>query len=298
MFSRFAPLLFRIAVLGSVLLLLNACEDLDDRGDLSVGITDAPVDNAETLVIEFDGIELQPAEGNRVEIEFEPPKAVDLLALTGGERELLIEDESLEVGSYSSLRLRVNADEDGELDSFITINGAMTELCLGSGADSALLINQSFEIKRREELDFTIDFDLRRSVHQPEDDDCFELQPVLRLIETDNSGSISGIVDSTFLSERSCLPEQGGVVVYVYAGSDTTPDDVDGVSPEPLTSARVILDDAGNFSYRAGFLEPNGYTVALTCEANQDDPEDDDDIQFDAVNNVAVSAGEESTQDF
>ena len=46
-------------------------------GSLSVGVTDAPVDSADEVVVEFYGVELQPANGSRITFDFTDRCTVD-----------------------------------------------------------------------------------------------------------------------------------------------------------------------------------------------------------------------------
>jgi hypothetical protein len=86
----------------------------------------------------------------------------------------------------------------------------------------------------------------------------------------------------------------------VFAGAQIEPDDVDGADPDPVTSARVRLDDAsGSWAYRAAFLAPGDYTLALTCDAVADDPATDDaGIGFPASGQASVVSDQESVLDF
>ena len=92
-----------------------------------------------------------------------------------------------------------------------------------------------------------------------------------------------------------------GCAVYVYAGSNVTPDDHYEGSPV-VTAARVRFDQTtGAYRFAAGALidddaaaEP--YTVALTCAI--DDPlVDDTTVVFGAPQNMDVNAGQTVTAD-
>ena len=57
---------------------------------------------------------------------------------------------------------------------------------------------------------------------------------------------------------------------------------MEGADSEPLASADVKpdLNEQGQYGYRVAFLLPGTYTVALTCQADQDDPATDDPVSF------------------
>ena len=98
-----------------------------------------------------------------------------------------------------------------------------------------------------------------------------------------------------------------GNAVYVFAGAGVTPDDIDGVAPEPLTIAEVQYDaESGRYGYAAPFLAPGSYTVAFTCQAASDAVPDvenpgadvDDPLAFSAGVDATVVADEVTTVDF
>ena len=93
---------------------LAACNSDDDgsTGRISVAITDAPVDFADAVVVQFTGVELKPKEGAAFSRDFTAPKTLDLLAFQNGERAMLLDDEEVPAGEYLWMRLKVLADPD------------------------------------------------------------------------------------------------------------------------------------------------------------------------------------------
>jgi len=71
--------------------------------------------------------------------------------------------------------------------------------------------------------------------------------------------------------------------VYIFEGSDVVADD-EGSATSPITSS--LLDD--QYQYEIGFINAGDYTLALTCTADLDDPELDDDIVFVQSANVTI----------
>lgn len=284
-------------VLPALLLTLAACggnNDSDMQGRMSLAVTDAAVDNATRVVVEFTGVTVMPANGDAVSFDFNEPRQIDLLALNGGESELLLDDVTLDAGDYNWVRLSVNAGRDAS-DSFIELDDGTTHaLFIPSGNQSGLKIVQGFIVPVNATSDFTIDFDLRKSVVDPQNASTeYILKPVLRMVDNTEVGAISGTVDSALATATDCSP-----AVYVYEGADVTADDV-GSGTEPVTSAIVEMNDGtGEFEYAAAFLVPGDYTAAFTCEAANDAPDADDDIAFQGTQNVTVVTGETATADF
>lgn len=281
------------------------------QGQVSVGVTDAPVDGAERVVVEFTGIELKPKSGAPIEFNFTPPMQIDLLALQGDEFEPLLVAQQVPAGEYNWMRLKLNdndcaamppgADPSG---SFIELSGGGIEaLHVPSGSETGLKLVSGFTVAAGGLTEFTVDFDLRKSVVKPTGQSCHYLKPALRVVDNAMVGTIRGTVDAALLSDSGCSDADPltGNAVYLFQNADVPPDDVDGTAPDPLTSALVNFNTAsGEFEYEIGFVLAGPYTVALTCEADLDNPEVDDSavVNFLQSGNVTVTADTVSTHDF
>lgn len=264
-------------------------------GSFSLSVTDAPVDDAENVVVEFTGVTLKPAEGDAITFTFDEPKSIDLLAQQNGNSADLLNDEELATGAYNWIRLAVNAEEDSVMDSYIQIDGSQYELDIPSGSSSGLKLNRGFTISASGNANFTIDFDLRKSIVLANGD--YKLRPTLRIVDNNEIGTITGEVDSTLLTSQCADTNAYAGVVYVYEGLGVTPDDLDGTDPEPLSSAAVSYDEEdGVYTYTAAFLEAGEYTVTYTC--NTDDSELDETLTFSGTADVTLASGATETQNF
>ncbi len=275
-------------LLLSVLLLFTACKD----GSLDLAIADAPVDGATAVVVQFSGVGLQHQNGDELRFEFDPPRSIDLLALSGGDSELLLSDVAVEADTYKRVRLFVNASRAGG-ESYVDTPQGRRALYLPEDAESGLTLEGTFEVQERETSGYTIDFDLRRSVREPEDNSTdYVLRPRLRSVETRRSGAIGGSVASGKIT-ANCSP-----AVYVYTGSSVTPDDIGGSGAQPITSDRVRLQaGSGEHRYQVAFLPPGTYTAAFTCDAARDDPAANDSPSF-TSRNTEVKEGRTTTVNF
>lgn len=266
-------------------------------GALSLGISDAPVDSAVRVVVEFTGVTIQPAEGEREEFMFDAPRQIDLLALQGGAEELLLDDETLPAGRYNWIRLHVNASMN-ESTSFIEYeDGSEFPLFIPSGNQAGLQLVSGFDVPADGSISLTIDFDLRRSVIRPPGmADNHILKPTLRLVDNSETGTIAGVIEEVLIfadEEHECSP-----AVYVYEGHGVTPTDVFD-DAGPLTTAIVEMDNEGVFGYRVALLTAGDYSVAFTCEADLDEPDAEDEIAFTGgTAEVEVVAGEETEVNF
>ena len=261
-------------------------------GTLSVGITDAAVDSAQEVWIQFSGATIQPTNGDAIDITFENAKNINLLSLQGTLSTDLISNEVLPIGSYSWIRLHVNASNDSINDSYIKLDdGSVHELWIPSGNQTGLKINTGFELTATERLNLMIDFDLRKSVVLS--NGSYTLRPTLRMVNTNSSGAIIGTIDSSQLTAPTCSDNNPatGNAVYLYEGLNTTPDDISNGSSDPFTSAGVELNVTnGNYEYVIGYIPAGSYTLAFTCQADLDDPGVNDNITFSLQENVTVVA--------
>lgn len=294
-------LLFSAVALG-----LTACgSDDPSGGTLSLSLTDAPIDGASAVVVQFTGVELQGPSG-RQSIDFDAPKTIDLLALQGSKSEILMTETDLEAGNYQWIRLKVNAVRD-TIDSYIEFDNGMDQFSMyvPSGAQTGLQLNRPFVIAAGSRTDFTIDFDLRKSVHLPGNANAdYVLRPSLRIVDNLEVGTVTGTVAAETLTNNACL--QDNTAVYLFDGNDTAADDIDGDGVEPVTSANV---DVATGAYEIGFVQAGlDYTIALTCTANLDDPEVDNandsvtpaisDVVFIDQQNISVVANNTVIADF
>lgn len=260
-------------------------------GALTLNITDAVIDDAKEVWVEFSAISLQPSNGTSFEITFNSVKKINLLALQGTLFTDLVDQVIVPAGTYDWLRLHVNATEDGVFDSYITLlDGNIYELDIPSGSQSGLKINTGYEVILNKKLNMMVDFDLRKSIILSSEK--YKLRPSLRLVNTDNTDTITGDIDISLLTAAVCSdndPETGNAV-YLFEGSDTAPDDIDGITPEPVTSANVLLNPtSGKYEYIIGFVPYGDYTLAFTCQADLDKPNEKNNIFFSYTENINVT---------
>jgi uncharacterized protein DUF4382 len=275
----------------------------NETGRLSLAITDAPVDDASSVVVQFSGVAFKRAGSapETVQNLTPSPRQLDLLQYQEGRAALLLDGVTLPAGDYEWIRLIVD-DETGVRDSYITLTGGEEcELTVPSGAESGLKLNRGFTLPADGSVALTIDFDLRKSIHAPPGQQgaaeaCTQgylMRPTLRIVDDANVGAIAGHVAGELVTEQ-CLPK-----VYVFSGAGVTPDDIEDpvVAADPLVVADVAVENGStSFAYHAAFLPPGSYTVAFTCD--DDDATADDTLTFVGAQDVTVQANLISTADF
>lgn len=282
-------------LLAAALALGGCSDDVSNTGRLTLGITDAPVDDATAVVVQFTGVELKRAGDSAETFTFDAPRQIDLLALTGTDSELLLDGVRVPSGRYEWVRLMVDANEDGVTDSYIDLeDGSRHELEVPSGDQSGLKLNTGFRVPAGGSASFTLDFDLRKSVHEPMDaGDSYKLRPTLRIVDNSRIGAIAGTVQADLVVE-GCAP-----AVYVFSGAGATPDDVDAVDGEPISSAMPELNaGTGNYDYTVGFLSEGAYTVSFTCDADDDNPETDETLVFAHTQDATVVVDQTTAVNF
>src|ERR1044072_6304598 len=140
-----------------------------DAGRVFLSNTDAPVDDASSVVIQFSGVAFK-REGEAAEVvqTLSPsPRQLNLLEYQEGRAALLLDGVTLPAGKYGWVRLIVD-NQQNVRDSYITrTTGEECELRVPSGAESGLKLNRGFTLPADGSVALTIDFDLRKSIHAP-----------------------------------------------------------------------------------------------------------------------------------
>ena len=267
----------------------------EGTGTLTLAVTDAPIDDATSVVVQFSGIAFK-REGDAPEMvqDLVPtPRQIDLLQYQDGRAALLLDGVTLPAGRYQWLRLIVDNATNVRDSYLVTSTGAECELRVPSGAESGLKLNRGFNLPADGSVALTIDFDLHQSLHAPPGQqgsglDCTQgvlLRPTLRVVDNANVGAIAGQVDATLVG-ADCVPK-----VYVFSGANVAPDDIEdvtaGTDVDPLIVAPVhVVSGATQYPYQAAFVPPGDYTLAFAC--TDDDPTIDDTLVFSPTQNATV----------
>src|SRR6266404_3733225 len=265
-------------------------------GKMTLAVGDAPVDGAQAVVVKFTGVELTANSGNPVDITFATPKTIDLLTQSGTASAVLF-SQPIRAGDYGQIRLMVTADGSAN-NSYVTLSdGTVHGLQVPSGSETGLKLVSGFTVPSSGVVDYTIDFDLRKAITCPpgQAPACI-LKPVERLVDNTSVGNIQGQITSTLPS--GCTPG-----VYLYSGAVTKPEDMNsnasGDPNQPLASKVPVATSVPPYYYQFTFLPPGTYTVAFTCEAAQDIPDQADPsvVILTPVATTAVTAGQTATVD-
>ena len=138
----------------------------DSMGSMSLRITDAPIDEASSVVVQFSEVQIRGTDTTQnINFKLDPSRSIDLLALQGSATQALFTDEAVPAGTYNEVRLLINA-EVGTVDSYIVLKqgGAQHELTVPSGSESGLKVKGNFTVPVNGSSSFTVDFDVRKSI--------------------------------------------------------------------------------------------------------------------------------------
>lgn len=275
--------------------MLTGCGgSLSTTGTMSLSVADTPVDSATSVVVTFTGVQMQGATGSPTTFTFSSPKQIDLLTTQNGKSALLLDRATVPAGIYQWIRLMIDDSQ-----STITLNdGTVHPLTMPSVAQTGLKLMSSFSVAAGSQTNFTIDFNLRKSIALA--NGSYILTPALRLINNQQIRTITGSASNTFtIGGTSVTSTTCGPAVYVYSGANKTPVDINTTSiVQPIETATLSLNNAkGSYDYKVAFLVPGDYTLVVTCAAD-DDPSTSDALTYSAAKNAIVTDNSMATVDF
>lgn len=269
----------------------------DGQGDLSLWITDAPAPDVEGLKITITGVQIQPTSGDPIEVVLDSPLEVDLLDLVNETemRDEILDNYSLPVGDYDSIRLVLD-----ETRIFLDVAGSSPGVTIPADAQDGLEVEFNVKVEDDTDLDLTIDFDVRKSLRKISDI-AYELYPSLRIVRTERTGNLAGVVDEARISDSQCengISDNEGNWVYVFSGGSANSQDIQGNDGDPLATGVVELDrSTGEYTFLIPFLPRGSYTAFFTCDGTLDDPELDNSIEMDFGNGETVEINDGETTD-
>ncbi len=263
-------------------LLLSGC----DAAWITVDLGTDPPANPEISAVQANllGLEFRKGDSTTTTLEFRDGEIVDLLDLRDGDPLRLFTNEELPAGTYTGVRLLFDPDQE---QSRVTTSEGNTRLRLAAGAFTAVSFTVEDEKESREE--FTLTLDLRQSLSFDEANDRYTLTPALRSVRTEDAARVEGSV-AVVCPAGTVLRDDGAI--YLYSGRNVQPDDLDGAEAEPFATTGVIDLGAAAFRYALRFLPAGNYTMAFTCQGDEEVPGSSENLDFRNVENVALEAGD------
>jgi len=265
-------------------------------GILNLSVSDAPIKDAAKVCIKFDGVELKKAdEGPSIDIDFDEPVVINLLANQGAVSETLISEE-VEAGTYKWIRLKVDAAtgngagvndsdptdpvcSDEENGSYLlTDTGALFNIWVPSGDETGLKLIKNITIAANNSSNYTAEWDLGKSFLAPPGLGTGEaiMKPVVKLVQNNEVGTLDGTVADELVDPAVCDPESEiapSVYVYDDDGNPDNPVNGAGGTLEPVATGLVAQEMQGMpYTYEIGFLLAGRYEVAFTCNGTDFTP--------------------------
>lgn len=235
----------------------------DGKARVSIRLTDAPGDYEQVLIEVEDVMIKTTADGNEEEgwksLSGANTGVIDLLSLTGGVTELLVNTE-LEAGYLHQIRLvlgdnnTIKVNEDGTIKEYA--------LKTPSAEQSGLKVMVGQELEAGEDYTFILDFDVDKSVVVT-GNGTYNLKPVIRMSVEEETGSIVGSVHPT--TQQVLVKAENGTM-----------------------TASAYTDAYGNFQIHG--LPAGTYKVTATPAAGLG-------LNVAVVNNVTVEKGETNNLD-
>ena len=228
--------------------------DPDEKSTLVLGITDAPIDDAQSVVITIVKIEIsKDGEGweeyFNANDEGEEEKKIDLLEYSKG-KVFLFDGQEFNAGEYGQIRLYLS--ETPEKNYIVLTEDELNKhnLDINPGIrNNGVKLVSGFEIKEGVTTSLTIDFDVRKSIvvkNPNRTPPIYSLKPTLKLITNDLSGNI--IVTEDIIDVKN-------VVYYLYPAGWTSDEIESELTEEEASLDEDLVAFEGSVSSAISFID-------------------------------------------
>jgi len=276
-------------------------------GFLSLGISDAPIHDAQKVCVTFTDIELKQMNGPSMTLTLSSPEKINLLDFQGTNAMPILTNERLPAGQYEWMRLGVDAVRgsnggagdtgdaaicDGDASYIVMNDNSVHNLYVPSGENTGLKLHGGYTVPVNDQVSLTAEFDLGKSITAPPGQSPdVKLRPTIKLVNNNEVGTLTGQVANELAEAEACQPS-----VYVF-NDGVTPNGIedDVVDPDdPVATAMVAaqdeLDGTVSWHYTIGFLLAGDYEAAFTCDGQSFEPVDG--------SPVTIAASETAVVDF
>ncbi|TJY59384.1 DUF4382 domain-containing protein [Sinimarinibacterium sp. CAU 1509] len=269
---------------------LSGCD-----GTVAVDLTVSGADVFDVASLPVDGIEFRNVSGGTAQLRFSNSRKLDLLDARDGQSVALVSDDRLPQNTYDGVRLILSSSEVANNARFQRINGESAPVTLGTTSfapiDLKVSQDENYSVLLTLELPFSV------SLVRAAGDQLF--RPALRAAESDQGASVSGSVDASLAEASGCSDDDGGRAVYAFPEQTDVFDDYNtasGSAFQPVAAAAVKHSGSG-YRYELRGLDGGKYVLALTCQANLDNPLTPDALSFVEPTTVTLKDGEDATLD-
>jgi hypothetical protein len=180
------------------LVLLAGCQSSPGNAIMNVHLVDGPSLEYSALNLHVLKVEIQKEGEGWIPLGT-PDVTVNLLSLTGGVEETLVNGASIPAGTYGQMRLVLGAGNTICLQPLVEgacPAGALEDLKVPSGLQSGVKLNVHFVVAPDTTKDVFIDFDAHRSVfvHEAGGSQQYILRPVVRAFDKVVTGAVKGML--------------------------------------------------------------------------------------------------------
>jgi hypothetical protein len=294
----------------TLLLLLAGCGGGGGSSDsgttqLSLAISDAPVDSVQQVCIAVSRINLNSVtgwgplallrttnsdgclpDGYAIPTDTSGNPTffyLDLLKYQNGVKHALLSDVIIPSGTYEQLRLQIEDGRTSYLTQTTGTDATFPASYVKDDSDNILPLEvpssevklHSFTAPVNGVLDYQVEFNLRHAMVLPGHGNYYKLKPNgVELLDVDVLSTISGSVATTDTNCGATALANGDVGVYLYNSTVTDYQGVDYDSSNngPVLTAMVSDDNADDvYTYQLNYVEAGSYKLALVCNASADE---------------------------
>ncbi|MCJ7590749.1 MAG: DUF4382 domain-containing protein, partial [Woeseiaceae bacterium] len=174
-------------------------------GTVTVLLTDGPMDEARSLVFHVTHVDMGHADGSMTHLVLPGgPLDIDMMQLQNGAVQSILNNTTMPAGHYEWMELGVDLTQS----HIGTMSGGQHNMTMSTA--HPFRSTEPFEIVPAQHAEFVMDFDLRRGVQQHDMGGMmgveYQLHDAMRLMNTNNTGGISGAVDVSLMdfNQASC----------------------------------------------------------------------------------------------
>jgi len=267
--------------------------------DVGIRFSDVPVDDLQSVVITVDALRFRrngddEAGGDDIVVNTFTSEELNLtdsetfqlnlLELQGLTSSLVLDSVTLPVGDYQNLIIEVLNDSDNT-ETYVQEVGSDDHKELKVPSETLKL--GGFTVSATSSQTFVVEFGLRHAMTYNPGPDRYILKPRgVRIVRLADASNVSGNVD---LSTASCSPtddESLNHVAYLYEGhelnvallGDVFDREIDIDVPENIIAPAVATSIDENGDYLFPYLNDGDYTLAISCNASEDNAADYDEI--------------------
>jgi hypothetical protein len=271
-----------------------------ETASLTLALSDQALEQLKEVVITIDQVTFVRSGADNVVVDtFTIPSLgledvdsfqLDLLDYLGRNTLTIITGLEMDVGSYSSIQFNI-LDTDINFSYVLESDDAQKQINVAS----SILSVSGFTLSAGSES-YVVDFNLAQALqYRSLEDDYLLATDGIRVEDTTTAARLSGSVDSSLFNSVSPCDEkeepESGNRIYIYSGinladgslADVYTDNSSTVVPDVVVAPFAVgslYDDPvlGGWQYIFGFLPAGNYTLAMSCNALDDDPVEYDEI--------------------